>query len=258
MPVPGSTAQTWNMRLISQSDLGGFGNGGEGLALQATPDGRRIIYVAHESGPKDFTALDVTDPSEPIIVAQTEVVHDQVRSNSLDMVDDLLLVAYQGATTGVEPVGMGIWDVSDPVNPKHVSHFDTSGPHSRGAHCLWFADGRYAYLATGAADFQPHNQLDDQFLMIVDVGDPSSPKEVGRWWLPGTRVGDTEAPPKRHPEFDTGFRLHNGNVWPERPDRAYLGYIDGGAIILDVSDKSPPRRSRASRTPCCRCSIASC
>lgn len=30
------------------------------------------------------------------------------------------------------------------------------------------------------------------------------------------------------------------NVWPERPDRAYLGYIDGGAIILDVSDKSKP------------------
>jgi hypothetical protein len=44
----------------------------------------------------------------------------------------------------------------------------------------------------------------------------------------------------RHPDFDTGFRLHNGNVWPERPDRAYLGYIDGGAIILDVSDKSKP------------------
>ncbi|MCH8235131.1 MAG: hypothetical protein IIC29_03290, partial [Chloroflexi bacterium] len=98
-------AQARNMRLISQSDLGGFGNGGEGLALQATPDGRRILYVAHESGPKDFTALDVTDPSEPIIVAQTEVAHDMVRSNSLDMVDDLLLVAYQGKTTGVEPVG---------------------------------------------------------------------------------------------------------------------------------------------------------
>jgi predicted dinucleotide-binding enzyme len=39
------------MKLISQSDLGGFGNGGEGLALQAAADGRRIMYVAHESGP---------------------------------------------------------------------------------------------------------------------------------------------------------------------------------------------------------------
>ena len=104
------SAQAWNMKLISQSDLGGFGNGGEGLALQATADGRRIMYVAHESGPKDFTALDVTDPSEPIIVAQTEVPNDRVRSNSLDMVDDLLLVAYQGKEVGDAPVGMGIWD----------------------------------------------------------------------------------------------------------------------------------------------------
>ena len=141
------SAQAWNMKLISQSDLGGFGNGGEGLALQATADGRRIMYVAHESGPKDFTALDVTDPSEPIIIAQTEVPNDRVRSNSLDMVDDLLLVAYQGKEVGDAPVGMGVWDVKDPENPKKISHFDTSGPYSRGAHCLWFADGRYAYLA---------------------------------------------------------------------------------------------------------------
>ena len=49
--VSDGSAQAWNMKLISQSDLGGFGNGGEGLALQATADGRRIMYVAHESGP---------------------------------------------------------------------------------------------------------------------------------------------------------------------------------------------------------------
>ena len=38
----------------------------------------------------------------------------------------------------------------------------------------------------------------------------------------------------------TPFRLHNANVYPDHPDRAYLGYIDGGAFILDISDKSNP------------------
>ena len=38
-----------------------------------------------------------------------------------------------------------------------------------------------------------------------------------------------------------GFRAHNTNVYPERPDRAYVGYIDGGAFILDISDKSAPK-----------------
>lgn len=231
-------AEAKNIRLISQHQLDGFGNGGEGLALQKTADGRRIMYVAHECAPKDFTAVDVTDPKNPFTVVQTDLPHSDVRSNSLDLVGDILLVAYQTVRPGLKPAGMGIYDVSDPANPKQISFFDTSGPHSRGAHCLWYVDGHYAHLTTGAADFEPHNQLDDQFHMIVDVSDPANPQEVGRWWLPGTRKGDAEAPPVRHTLKDTGFRLHNVNIYPDHPDRAYLGYIDGGAIILDTSDFS--------------------
>jgi hypothetical protein len=45
----------------------------------------------------------------------------------------------------------------------------------------------------------------------------------------------------RHPRFDTGWRAHTTNVYPARPDRAHLGYVDGGAIILDIADKARPR-----------------
>ncbi len=37
------------------------------------------------------------------------------------------------------------------------------------------------------------------------------------------------------------FRAHNTNVYPERPDRAYVGYLDGGAIVLDIADIGSPR-----------------
>ena len=111
-----------------------------------------------------------------------------------------------------------------------MAFFDTSGPHSRGVHYLWFTDGRYAYLSTGAKDFVPKNPLDDQFLMIVDVGDPAHPKEAGRWWLPGTRVGDTVGSPPRVSR-DSGIRMHTPIV---AGDRAYVGWIDGGWVILDV------------------------
>jgi hypothetical protein len=239
--MPQTTEQAKNIRLIAHHDLNGFGNGGEGIALQAMRDGRRILYIAHERGPKDFTGVDVTDARKPKLVVQTELPHNEVRSNSLALVDDLLLVAYQTARPGLKPAGVGIYDVSDPASPKRVSFFDASGPRSRGAHCLWFVDGRYAHVSTGAADFVPTNPKDDQFHMIVDVADPSNPHEVGRWWLPGTRQGDSEPPPVRHPRLDAGFRVHNVNVYPQRPDRAYLGYLDAGAIILDISDASRPR-----------------
>src|SRR5205807_5396104 len=97
-----------------------------------------------------------------------------------------------------------------------------------------------AYLSTGAADFTPTNPNDDQFLMIVDVSDPAHPAEVGRWWYPGTRQGDGSPPPARNLALDSGYRLHNVDVFPDHPDRAYLGYIDGGVVILDMSDKRHP------------------
>lgn len=233
-------AQTKNMRLLAQHDLGGYGNGGEGLALQATADARRMLYIAHESAPKDFSVVDVSDPYRPRLIAQTELPHTEVRSNSLDLSGDILLVAYQSATPGVTPAGVGVYDVSNPAAPSQLAFFDTSGPHSRGCHCLWFVDGRYAHLSTGASDFQPTNPRDDQFYMIVDMADPTKPEEVGRWWLPGTRVGDEAPPPVRHDRLDAGFRPHNTNVYPQRPDRAYVGYLDAGAIILDISELTRP------------------
>jgi hypothetical protein len=106
-------------------------------------------------------------------------------------------------------------------------------------HALWFVDGKTIHMSAGAADFQPRNPLDDQFYRILDVSNPAKPVETGRWWYPGTREGDAEAAPTRLPaKFDTGFRAHNTNVFPERPDRAYVGYIDGGGFVLDISDTS--------------------
>lgn len=235
-------ALAWNMKLISQHELSGFGGVGEGMAMQKTKDGRRILWLAHESAPKNFTAVDVTDPKNLKQVVQTELPHANVRSNSLDVVGDIMCVAYQTKNVGMKPAGFDLFDIATPESPKLISHFDRSGPHSRGVHCVWFVDGQYVHMASGAADFEPTHPNDDQCYMIVDVRNPSKPVEAGRWWYPGTRKGDSAPPPERMPaQFDVGFRVHNANVYPERPNRAYIGYIDGGAVILDISDKARPR-----------------
>ena len=232
-------ALSLNMKLLSQHELAGFGGLGEGTAMQIAKDGRRILWLAHESAPKNFTGVDVTDPKNPKLVVQTELPHMKVRSNSLDVVGDILAVAYQTQTVGMKPAGVDLFDISSPENPKLISHFDCSGPYSRGVHCVWFVDGKTIHMASGAPDFQPTNPLDDQFYRILDVSNPAKPVETGRWWYPGTRVGDSAPPPPRLPKpFDMGFRAHNTNVYPQRPDRAYVGYIDGGAVVLDISDQS--------------------
>ncbi len=235
------TQEIRNMRLISHHDLNGFGNIGEGVHLHQTQDGRRVLYMAHESAPKDITSVDVTDIANPRLLAQTELAYGHLRSNSLSIVDDTMLVAYQSLEPGQPGTGMGVYNISNPEEPRQIGFMDLGGEYSRGCHCLWWAEGNYAHLSTGAADFQPRNQKDDQFYMIVDVSDPTSPQEAGRWWFPGTREGDADPMPARHPQFDAGHRLHNGNVYPERPDRAYCAYMDSGVVILDIEDKANPK-----------------
>ena len=229
------------MRLLAQHPLNGFGNCGEGMAIQLARDGRRVLWIAHESPPKNVTAVDVTNPKKPAVIAQTDLPHDRMRSNSLDVVGDLLVVAYQTGAVGLKPAGFEIFDIGDPAKPKSVVMFDASGPHSRGVHHLWWVDGEYIHVSSGAADFTPRNPKDDQCYRIIDVRQLTRPHEVGRWWFPGTRDGDAEPAPPRHTQIDSGYRAHNTNVYPRRPDRAYVGYLDGGAFIIDISDKSHPR-----------------
>jgi len=194
-----------NMKIVGHSDLNGKGNGGEGLALTQYRDGRRVLFLAHESAPTCFSVVDVTDTAKPAVITQVDTVTSDIRCNSLALSGTTLVVAHQTAKIGLPNAGMRVFDVADPAHPKELAFFDTSGPHSRGVHYVSSFDGRYVYLATGARDFEPIDKLDDQFLMIVDMKNPRQPKEVGRWWMPGTRKGDT-APPVPRLKIDSGYR----------------------------------------------------
>ncbi len=233
-------ADQMNVRLVGHSALNGAGKGGEVLALKRY-GARKVLFLAHESAPLCFSVIDVTSPAAPTVLKQVPVEAGFMRCNSLGLSGDVLVVARQSEKVGQPHGGIYVYDVSDASDPRLLSYFDLTGPHSRGTHYLTFTDGRYAYLSTGAKDFTPRHPLDDQMLMIVDLQNPKNPREAGRWWLPGTRDGDDAPPPARVKPFDTGFRLHTPLVTPERPDRAYLAWIDGGVIVLDISDKSKPK-----------------
>jgi hypothetical protein len=207
---------TWNFKLLSQNDLGGFGGMGEGMSVQIAKDGRRIIWLAHESAPKNFTGVDVSDPRKPKVVVQTDLPKPYMRSNSLELSGDIMAVAYQTQKVNQQPAGLELFDVSVPEKPRSISFLDCSGANSRGVHQLWFCDGEYVHMASGAPDFVPSHPNDDQFYQCIDVRNPSKPVEIGRWWMPGTKKGETPLP--RH-KLDKGYRakkfaapaLHSGS-----------------------------------------------
>lgn len=252
-----TTPEAQNVVLVGHNNLNGNGDGGEGLVIQQWPDGHRLLYLAHEGQKTCFSIIDVTRPENPVVIAQLpSPAPGTTRCNSLGLSGNVLAVANQTLTKGKKTAGMWVLDASNfarlqkakSLQDLELSFFDTSGPNSRGVHCLWFVDGEFAHLTTGMPDFDPTNPLDDQFYMVVDLRDPRHPREVGRWWYPGTRKGDACLPeclPPRNPRFDSGYRPHQVEVWPERPDRAYTAYIAGGAAILDISGLADVKAGRA-------------
>src|SRR4051794_25283975 len=94
-----------NFTLLAHDTLGVFGAMGEGMAVQIAKDGRRILWLAHESAPKNFTGLDVSDPRAPTIVVQTDLPQPYMRSNSLELTGDIMAVAYQTQRPGQQPAG---------------------------------------------------------------------------------------------------------------------------------------------------------
>ena len=64
-----------NFKLLAHHELDGFGGMGEGMSIQIAKDGRRILWLAHESAPKNFTGVDVSDPGAPKVVVQTDLPH---------------------------------------------------------------------------------------------------------------------------------------------------------------------------------------
>lgn len=205
---------------IGHSDLNGYGDG-----MQVMPLGN-TLYVAH-FGPsgKGTSILDISDPVDPQVVRQWDAPPGS-HTHKVQVADGLLLVNHElFRSDGPAPVGMALYDTSDPFDPQQVGFFGTGG---RGVHRIVFEGGRYAYISAVPPGYT------GRIWLIVDVSDPANPREVGRWWWPGMWAEGGETPD--WPESEERI-VHHAMV---HGDRAYVGFWDGGMVILDISDLTHP------------------
>src|SRR5258706_16265628 len=129
-----SESVCWNFKLLAHHELAGFGGMGEGMAIQIAKDGRRIMWLAHESAPKNFTGVDVSDPRNPKLVVQTDLPESLMRSNSLELYSDIMAAAFHTQQTSPKPGGLELFAISVPEKPKSIAYGVASGPTSRGVH----------------------------------------------------------------------------------------------------------------------------
>jgi hypothetical protein len=198
------------------------------LAMQEV-GGRFFLYTGH-LWHRGWSVLDVTDPRAPRLVrfvdgpANTWTIQVQVAAGRMITALERIAPGWGGEPDAPFEEGFLVWDVSDPETPKRLGHFRTDGG---GTHRNYYDGGRHVHLAAGVAGYVGNIYL------VVDIADPSAPREVARWWMPGQwREGGEHGAPEA-----TG--LHGGPY--VEGERAYLPYGGGGLVILDIADLARPR-----------------
>lgn len=212
--------ETWNVRLVGHNDLDGQGD----CMHVNLKDGH--AFVGH-MGERGTSVLDVRDPASTRLVTRIPAAPN-THGHKVQVVGDILLVNREKIprSTGPWVAGMAIFDISRPAHPRQIGFWPCGG---KGVHRMTYWEPPYAWVTAGADEYS------DQFLVVLDLSDPSRPTEAGRWWLPGMRTGAGETPDW---DDDWVVKLHHAII---RGARAYCSWWDKGIVILDVGDPSSPR-----------------
>jgi hypothetical protein len=235
-----------NMRLIGHSDQGGRPDG-----VQLMID-KGFAYIGHMFS-KGFSVVDVRDPRNPRPASYVAAPKNTWNIH-LQTHDDLLLVInakdmfaasefqdekeyYKGSlgkkvgTAQAKPrerdwtAGMAVYDISRAGDPRRIGFFSVDGG---GVHRIWYTGGRWAYVSALLDGFS------DYIFVVVDLVDPTNPREAGRYWLPGMNLAAGETP-----SWESTRRngLHHAIV---HGDTAYGAWRDAGLVVMDVKERSKP------------------
>jgi hypothetical protein len=191
--------------------------------------GRRksLAFVGQMRG-KAFSILDVSEPSEPEVVYQHEA-YEGTRSHKVRILKNQYLVI--NCERGPDTVdnkfdsGFRILDIRDETTPKEISYTKVRG---RGVHRFWIDDDDIAYMPSYVDGFE------GRILLLFDLTNVAQPEFVSRWWFPGQNISEGER--ANWIQEGRSYRAHGPPI--RVGDRIYLGYWDGGTLILDGRDKS--------------------
>lgn len=211
--------------LVGYHDLAG--HAGFKLALHQTDD-RWYLYTGL-LWDRGWAVLDVTDPTRPVMAP---IIDGPPNTWTIQVqaADGLLVTGLEKPMPGwgVDDIaifseGAVFWDlIADPMAPARLGSWATG---ASGTHRNFYAGGPHAFMAATRPGYVGHG------LAIVDVSDPSTPKDVSFWAWPTQ-------------EDDHGQGIHQNYLHGPahvEGNRAYLPYGRVGLVLLDVSDVTQPR-----------------
>ena len=212
------------------------------MAMHKSKEGRYYIYTAcfRDNG---FNIVDVTDPAHPTAKWMEgdwiSDVHDGQSLPKIQAADGKLITMYGGTMRGLHGTkdipfwsGIKIYDIeTDPMNPRYLGEFECEG---MGTHRSFYNGGDYAYIIGAKKGFFMF------ILRILDISDPTNPKEVGSYWIDEQYLANTK--PGEFPEVGSEemLKLPQFHAVTVKDDIAYCAVPNVGFCLLDVKDKTNP------------------
>jgi hypothetical protein len=154
--------------------------------------------------------------------------------------------------------GVRFYDATDPAKIVPLSEWscDQGDPRrplqtGSGTHRSYYDGGRYAYLDTAPDNSFTRMESSVRHysngIQIIDVADPSQPKFVANWWLPGQREGEEEAYKqwREHGDRKSFTTLHGPMYVPRKVEDGgrygFSAYSALGMMVHDLSDIANPK-----------------
>ncbi len=145
---------------------------------------------------------DVTDPTSPILTDSMQLDARRINDVKIHPNNRVGVLTREGASNRRN--GIVILDLSTPAHPTIASEYTATV--TGGVHNVWIEPNDMLYAA--------HNGTSN--MHIIDISDPTNPREVGVWGIEKTASHKS---------------LHDIIV---QEGYAYLSYWDDGLVVLDV------------------------
>jgi len=236
------------------------------------PGGGQIVvhsgyaFVGHMKPPMGTSIIDISDPSNPKVVAHVAPPDDWSHTHKVRVVGDIMITNVEqdrrhflrkGARiAGLRAEGLSDAEIAGTLKVQRsdiavldeaiARGYDSGGfrvwdisdktaprllsyvkTHGFGVH-RFDMDERFAYISTEMPGYVGN------ILVTYDISDPANPTEVSRWHMPGQHVAGGETP-----SWDGyGVRLHHAM---RCGDELWAAVWHAGYRVLDASDISSPR-----------------
>ncbi len=232
--------QTRNMELV----------GYNGEIAAKTPELIQLVvqgdyaYIGSVYGPAGLFIVDISDPSNPTLIAEFQQEDAETHDVKVNAEGTIAVLANQwvrpaeeGETqedmTRISHLGLTLVDISDKRNPKLLSRWENHNSDGTPAPCHNVEiHGDFVYCAG--------LWWSDRGLVILDISDPASPKEVAVVPTPEVAGAEGEDLPRwAKPEVymhDIYLQLHPklGRVF------GYAAWWDAGLRVYDLTDPTSP------------------